>query len=94
MSCRTIPILYVILAESSIVHTFDLIKAHTASFWYIIIQWTSYDDLKEKLVSLVSLAKLIKKEKFKTALCDLTEKLLASNFVGRPNLQGPIEKNL
>ena len=31
---------------------------HTASFWNIIIQLTSHDDLTEKLVSLVSTAKL------------------------------------
>ena len=49
---------------------------HTASFWNIIIQRTSHDDLTEKLVSLVSLAKLVKWQKYKTALCDLTEKLL------------------
>ena len=33
---------------------------HTASFWNIIIQWTSHDDLTEKLVSLFSSAKLVK----------------------------------
>jgi hypothetical protein len=60
---------------------------HTTSFWNIIIQRTSHDDLTEKLVSLVSLAKLVKWQKCKTALCDLTEKLLVSNFIGRTNLQ-------
>ena len=61
---------------------------HTASFWNIIIQLTSHDDLTEKLVSLVSSAKLgnwkkkvVKWQKFKTALCDLTEKLFLLNFV-------------
>jgi hypothetical protein len=44
---------------------------------------TSHDDLTEKLVSLVSLAKLVKWQKCKTALCDLTEKLLVSNFIGQ-----------
>ena len=33
---------------------------HTASFWNIIIQMTSHDDLTEKLVSLFSSAKLVK----------------------------------
>ena len=32
----------------------NLNPVHTASFWNIIIQWTSHDDLTEKLVSLVS----------------------------------------
>ena len=64
-----------------------LIGIHTTSFWNIIIQRTSHDDLTEKLVSLVSLAKFVKWQKCKTALCDLTEKLLVSNFIGRPNLQ-------
>ena len=53
---------------------------HTASFWNIIIQWTSHDDLTEKLVSLVSLAKFIKWQKCKTALCDLTKNRLVSNL--------------
>ena len=61
------------------------------SFWNIIIQRTSHDDLKEKLVSLVSLAKFVKWHKCKTALCDLTEKLLVSNFIGQPNLQITLE---
>ena len=60
---------------------------HTASFWNIIIQRTSHDDLTEKLVSLVSLEKLVKWQKCKTGLCDLTENLLVSNFIGQPNLQ-------
>ena len=64
---------------------------HTASFWNIIIQLTSHDDLTEKFVSLVSLAKLVKWQKCKTALCDLTEKLLVSNFIGQPNLQTILE---
>ena len=40
------------------------------SFWNIIIQWTSHDDLTEKPVSLVSLAKQLKNllNKFKTEL--------------------------
>ena len=54
---------------------------HTASFWNIIIQWTSHYSLTEKFLSLVSVAKLVKWQIFKTALCDLTEKLLPSNFV-------------
>ena len=33
---------------------------HTTSFWNIIIQRTSHDDLTEKLVSLVSSSKLVK----------------------------------
>ena len=49
--------------------------------WNIIIQRTYHDDLTEKLVSLVSSAKLVKWQKCKTALCDLTEKLLVSNFI-------------
>ena len=53
---------------------------HTTSFWNIIIQRTSHDDLTEKLVSLVSGGLLSK-------ICDLTEKLLVSNFIGQPNLQ-------
>ena len=48
----------------------------------IFIQRTSHDDLTEKLVSLVSLAKIFKWQKCKTALCDLTEKLLVCNFIG------------
>ena len=64
-----------------------VIILHTASFWNIIIQRTSHDDLTEKLVSLVFLAKLVKWQKCKTAFCDLTEKLLVSNFIGQPNLQ-------
>ena len=60
---------------------------HTASIWNITIQRTSHDDLTEKLVSIVSLAKLVKWQKYKTALCDLTEKLLVSNFIGQSNLQ-------
>ena len=36
------------------------ILIHTASFWNIIIQLTSHNDLTEKLVSLVSSAKLVK----------------------------------
>ena len=62
-------------------------RVHTASFWNINIQRTSHDDLTEKIFSLVSSAKLVKWQKCKTALCDLTEKLLVSNFIGRPNLQ-------
>ena len=64
-----------------------LLVEHTASFWNIIIQRTSVDDLTEKLVSIVFLAKLVKWQKCKTAFCDLTEKLLVSNFIGQPNLQ-------
>ena len=47
---------------------------HTASFWNIIIHWTSHDDLTEKCVSLVSIAQLVICQKFKTALYDLTKK--------------------
>jgi hypothetical protein len=57
---------------------------HTASFWNIIIQWTSHNDLTEKSVSLVSYddgKKNVKWQKLKTALCDLTKKLFPSNFV-------------
>ena len=36
------------------------IPKHTASSWNITIQWTSHDNLTEKLVSLVSSAKLVK----------------------------------
>ena len=57
------------------------------SFWNIIIQWISHDDLTEKFVSLVSKAKLVKWQKSKTALCDLTEKLLPSNFETTKTLQ-------
>ena len=60
---------------------------HTTSFWNIIIQWTSHDDLTEKFAETFSLhsmviekKKLVKWQKFKTALCDLTKKLLPSNF--------------
>ena len=60
---------------------------HTASFWNITIQWTSHYDLTEKLISFVSLAKLVKWQKCKSELCDLTEKLIVSNFIGQPNLQ-------
>ena len=57
------------------------------SFWNIIIQQTSNDDLTEKLVSLVSWAKRVKWQKCKSAICDLTEKLFVFNFIGQPNLQ-------
>ena len=60
---------------------------HTAYFWNIIIQQTSNNDLTEKLAALDSLAKLAKWQKYKTALCDLTEKLQVSNFIGQPNRQ-------
>ena len=53
----------------------------TASFWIIIIQWTSHDNLTEKISCFISIAKLVKWQRCKTAICDLTEKLLASNFV-------------
>ena len=33
---------------------------HTASFWNIIIQWTSHDDLTENISCSISLAKLVK----------------------------------
>ena len=66
---------------------YSLVHMHTASFWNIIIQLTSHDDLTEKLVSLVSSAKLgnwkkkvVKWQKFKTALCDLTEKTVSVEF--------------
>ena len=54
---------------------------HTTFVWNIIIQWTSHDDLTEKNSCFISLVKLVKWQKFKTAICDLTEKLLVSNFV-------------
>ena len=38
----------------------SMLHCHTASFWNITIQLTSHDDLTEKLVSLVSSAKLVK----------------------------------
>ena len=63
-----------------------ILLIHTATFWYIIIQWTSYD-LAEKFISLVSLAKLVKWQNCKSALCDFTEKLLVSDFIWQPNLQ-------
>ena len=64
---------------------------HTTSFWNIIIQRISHDVLTEKLVSLVSIAKFVKWQKCKTALCDLAEKLLVSNFIGQTNLQITLE---
>ena len=70
---------------------FKITELHTASFWNITIQWTSHDDLTEKLISLVSLAKLVKWQKCKSALCHLTEKLLVSNFIVQPNLQINLE---
>ena len=57
-----------------------LTLVHTASFGNIIIEWSSHDDLTKKFVFLVSSAKpmiekkVVKWQKFKTALCDLTEK--------------------
>ena len=58
------------------------------SFWNIIIQWTSPHDLTEKTFLPKSpikwwwwKRKLVKWQKFKTALCDLMEKLLPSNFM-------------
>ena len=67
---------------------------HTASSWNIIIQWTSYDDLTEKLVSLFSLAKLVKWQQCETALCDLTEDLFQIfKSIPRPNAwMDPLEK--
>ena len=62
---------------------------NTTSFWNIIIHWTSPDDLTEKTVSPKPpikwwwWKKLVKWQKFKTALCDLTKKVLPSNFVNR-----------
>ena len=63
----------------------------SASFWNFRIQWTSHDYLTEKSVSCVlskttekndeGKKKLVKWQKFKTALCDLTKKTLMSNFV-------------
>ena len=54
---------------------------HTASFWNIIIQWTSHDDLTEKSAEtffsfysmVIEKKKLVKWQKFKTALCNLTK---------------------
>jgi hypothetical protein len=43
--------------------------------------------LTEKIIYFVSLAKLVKWQKCKSELCDLTEKLIVSNFIGQPNLQ-------
>ena len=57
------------------------------SFLNIIIQWISHDDLTEKIVSLVSKAKLVKWQKSETEVCDLTEKLLPSNFETPKTLQ-------
>ena len=68
-------------------YPYILHRVHTTSFWNILNQRTSNDGLTEKLVSLVSLAKFVKWQKCKTALCDLREKLLGSNFMGQPNLQ-------
>ena len=65
--------------------------SHTTSFWNIIIQRTSHGDLTETIFSLVFSAKLVKWQKCKTAFCDLTEKLLVSNFIGQPNLQSILE---
>ena len=44
--------------------------SHTASFWNIIIQLTFHDNLTEKLVSLVSSAKL---GNWKKKSCQMTE---------------------
>ena len=68
-------------------HGISFNAVHTASFWNIIIQLTSHYDFTEKLISVVSLAKLAKWQKCKSELCDLTEKLLVSNFIGQSNLQ-------
>ena len=66
---------------------FSINHFHTTSFCNIIIQLTSHDDLTEKLISWVSAAKLVRWQNVKLQLCDLTEKLFVSNFIGRPNLQ-------
>ena len=57
-----------------------LVLVHTLSFWNINIQWTSHHDLAEKCVSLVSIAKLVICQKFKTALYDLTKKTASIEF--------------
>ena len=60
-------------------------RAHSRSFWNFTIQWTSHDDLTEKSADIFQFKhppkKLVKWQKFKTALCNLTEILLPSNFV-------------
>lgn len=58
-------------------------RAPTTSIWNFTIQWTSHDDLTEKSADIFHFKhqkkKLVKWQKFKTALCNLTKKL--SNFV-------------
>lgn len=49
-------------------------RAHTTSIWNFTIQWTSHDDLTEKSADIFHF-KIIKWQKFKTALCNLTKKL-------------------
>ena len=54
-------------------------RAHTTSIWNFTIQWTSHDDLTEKSADIFHFKhqtkKLVKWQKFKTALCNLTKKL-------------------
>ena len=53
-------------------------RAHTTSIWNFTIQWTSHDDLTEKSADIFHFKhqtkKLVKWQKFKTALCNLTKK--------------------
>ena len=67
--------------------TTKLVHLHSASFWNIIIQWTSHDDLTAKTDLPKLPMKTCEMAKINTAFCVLTEKLLVSNFIGQPNLQ-------
>ena len=62
-------------------YRYGLSAQHTTSFWNIITQWTSNDNLTENFLSLIFVAKLIKWQKFKTAICDVMKKWLPSNFL-------------
>ena len=53
---------------------------HTASFWNITIQWTSHDDLTEKICNSWILKKIVKSECKEGYLNDLTE-FLKRKFV-------------
>ena len=75
-------------------YRYGLSAQHTTSFWNIITPWTSNDNLKENFVSLVFVAKLIKWQKFKTALCDLMKNGLPQILSGlrfAKNLQVNLE---
>ena len=68
------------IRDSSLNSSWSVVLLHTASFWNITVQWTSHDDLTEKIcryffhfTETALTKKLVKWQKFKTALCNLTK---------------------